>query len=227
MYSVYMHTSPSGKSYVGYSKRSMEERLRAHIKASTKKVTKFYSALRSYPYGEGWSSVVLATFEDKVSATKAERDFIWLFDTFHNGYNGTIGGDGGSTNLGVPHTTETKLKMSMRLKGRKKSEQHRSNLWKNRERPVGEKNWFYGMKHDQETKERIASRDYQGQSGANHHQARKIAVNGLLYSTISEASTSTGVPWSTLRDALAASESGRSYRSKKYPNLRVSHHDER
>lgn len=73
--------------------------------------------------------------EDKLD----EREIFWIsfFDSYHNGYNLTPGGDG--MPKGYKHTDEWKQKMSERMKG-----EHHVDV-------SGEKNPMYGKKHSEES----------------------------------------------------------------------------
>jgi len=46
---IYKHTSPTGKSYIGLTSKSMNERLYEHVKASKcDSNTRFHQAIRKY-----------------------------------------------------------------------------------------------------------------------------------------------------------------------------------
>lgn len=95
-WTVYKHTSlKSGKSYIGQTSRSMELRWREHCKDAIKGSNKhFHNAIRLY--GElNWHHEVLHTEIDTLEeALVLERLYIKQYDTFENGYNSTLGGEG-------------------------------------------------------------------------------------------------------------------------------------
>lgn len=92
---IYQLLFPSGKSYVGQTiKKKVEARWRAHktnsrfLKGSCRAVN---AAIRKY----GWKNVtkkVLAIVPDE-EIDDAEVKFIAKFNSYHNGYNLTVGGD--------------------------------------------------------------------------------------------------------------------------------------
>lgn len=95
IFSIYTFTNCiTNKKYVGYTK-NVNDRLKAH-KASVKKgiKTKLYDAIRSY----GWSNfsfdIIYVSKDRDYTQNIMENYFINYFDSFNNGYNMTLGGDG-------------------------------------------------------------------------------------------------------------------------------------
>lgn len=114
MYSIYVHTTPDGKKYVGStSKENPERRWR---KGEKYKVNiRFYNAIKSV----GWDNIqhqVLETVEDKKTAIKREEYYTLLFRSNEPefGYN---------IYVGYIQNEETKKKHSERCKGIKQSEE--------------------------------------------------------------------------------------------------------
>ncbi len=96
-YIIYCHTL-NNKRYIGYSSQTLEERLEDHIKESIidKSERHFHRAIRKYGV-DNITSVVLDSATTRSEATFKERYYITELDTFKNGYNMTLGGDGGNT----------------------------------------------------------------------------------------------------------------------------------
>jgi len=98
---VYKHTSnSSGKSYIGMTKRTMEERWAQHVyKAFQGSPFHFHNAISLYGDVD-WSHTVLSSGIPTIDEAKVvERDYIRKYDTFENGYNMTSGGDGGEARI--------------------------------------------------------------------------------------------------------------------------------
>lgn len=98
----------SGKSYVGLTKASMERRWVQHKSESRKAVVKyhFHKAIKLYGVNN-WTHKVLACGIDTIEeAITLEIYFIKLYDTFENGYNSTIGGEGAHVNTDDPSVYE-------------------------------------------------------------------------------------------------------------------------
>jgi hypothetical protein len=96
---VYMHTfKTTGKSYIGYTKFSISERLARHIKnAFTYGIdTHFYRALRRYGV-ENLTSKIIDTADSEDVAKALECKYIDEYNTLNKGYNMTVGGTGGIT----------------------------------------------------------------------------------------------------------------------------------
>jgi group I intron endonuclease len=95
-YIVYCHTL-NNKKYIGYTKKTMFERLLEHIEDSQNSSDRhFHRAIRKYG-AENIVSEQLCEVETTAQAKLKECFYVEQFDTFKNGYNMTQGGDGGNT----------------------------------------------------------------------------------------------------------------------------------
>lgn len=97
----------NGKKYIGKTTKTIEERFNEHIRDSRKERNKdraLYMAFNKY----GIQNFTVYQLEecnwDKVS--EREIHYISLYDTFRNGYNETLGGDG-STRIDYNKAIET------------------------------------------------------------------------------------------------------------------------
>lgn len=120
MYKIYKITNTiDGKSYIGQTTKSLEERLRKH---SHPGVGKYHlnSAIRKY----GINNFTIELIEDNISSLNEAFDkeiyYIKLYNTFNVGYNMTTGGEGRPTQSLSP---ETKYKISKSLTGRNRSQE--------------------------------------------------------------------------------------------------------
>ena len=107
---VYMCTCLlSGKSYIGYTSKSLDERWLSHCKsARCGSVYHFHRAIRTH----GTDCWIRTTLEDNLTTAEAklvEKKLIKLFETKLSGYNGTDGGEGVS---GLVHSIESRRKIS-------------------------------------------------------------------------------------------------------------------
>ena len=108
---VYKYTSPSGKSYIGQTIRE-KIRMRLHKKASLNlnDSTLFHRAIRKYGWDNFKYEVLFTIINDDKAKVKEklnymERFYIRKYDSYNNGYNMTLGGDGGN---GCKHSEEFK-----------------------------------------------------------------------------------------------------------------------
>jgi group I intron endonuclease len=100
---VYRLISPSGKSYIGQTKRSARERFGQHVNgwkkwASSGRPRRSYQTKLYYAFDkwtpDGWVVEVLGEYPDQASVDEAERIAIDQFDSIVEGYNLTEGGQG-------------------------------------------------------------------------------------------------------------------------------------
>lgn len=128
-YCVYMHTSPSGKRYIGITCQQVKKRW-SNGKGYRKQV--FYNAIKKY----GWDNFKHEILFEKLTKNEAEekeRELISYYKSNQrdNGYNIDFGG----TSIGR-FSDSTKKKLSDLM--------------------IGENNHFYGKHHSDETKKRLS-----------------------------------------------------------------------
>lgn len=145
-YTVYMHTSPSGKRYIGITSTSVEKRWSNGRGYSTQM---FYRAILKY----GWDNIrheILYTNLTKEEAEQKEIELIAYYqsDNCDYGYNIEHGGNCVGT-----VSEETKKKLSEKHKGKSPSEETRKKLSK---ATSGVNNPFYGKHHTEETRQRLS-----------------------------------------------------------------------
>lgn len=155
-----------------------------------------------------------------------EKFYIEKFNTYHEGYNLTMGGDGGGDWIYLKDEStveeiaqrkslkmknrvfseETKQKMSLAKKGIKLSETHRENIKKAQS---GENHPWYGKKHSDETKEKI-SRSKKGSKNkklsdrmvGNVWNQVEVSIDGTIYTSISTAAKELGIAKKTIKNRL-------------------------
>lgn len=90
-YYVYIHTSPSGKKYVGVTRQPPERRW--NYGSGYIRNPYFTRAIKKY----GWDNFeheIVASGLTQYDALYMEVDLIKKYDSFHNGYNSSSGGEG-------------------------------------------------------------------------------------------------------------------------------------
>lgn len=96
---IYKHTSKtSGKSYIGMTKHSMEDRFKRHCyEVQRGSNTHFHNAIRKYGK-EDFISEIVEEFNYLDIEFLKEREIYWVeyFDTYNKGYNSDKGGWGGA-----------------------------------------------------------------------------------------------------------------------------------
>lgn len=124
----------NGKCYIGQSIK-LQKRLKAHFNCWQNPIYEhivLYKAFKKYGI-DNFEIIILHTFKDslgwriKVQLDELEKKYIKEYDSYNNGYNSTIGGDGGV--LGYKHTEETKARIKdVRILQEKEKEKD-SNNW--------------------------------------------------------------------------------------------------
>lgn len=170
-YTVYKHTSPSGKVYIGITSQRPEYRWQNG--KGYKDSPAFKQAIDKY----GWDNIEHEILKSGLTKEEAEAEEIRLIKEYkstdkHYGYNIEHGGNCAGT-----HSEETRKKISKANKGRTFSEE---SIQKMREahkgQGVGEKNPFYGRHHSEETKKKhsefMRGNDYN--KGKHHTDEFKV-----------------------------------------------------
>ena len=116
MYTVYMHTTPSNKVYIGITEQKPEQRWRNGN--GYKNNEHFYRAILKYGWDNIKHEIICQAPMSAAQAGAIEKSFIHLYDSTNpdKGYNHSIGGEGGA--LGVHQSAETRKKISEAHKGR-------------------------------------------------------------------------------------------------------------
>lgn len=121
---VYKATSPSGKVYIGITSEGLEIRKNKHYRDALKFDRKFYKALRKYGSKVIWETIDTASTWNE--ACNKEKLHIQKYDSFKNGYNSTLGGEGiyglkhpNPPMLGKTHTKEARNKIRIARLGKK------------------------------------------------------------------------------------------------------------
>lgn len=128
----------TSKSYVGYSSTTLEHRVSQHFKSAEKyegSSRKFYNSIQKHGTN-CWTAEVLYEGLTIEEAKQLEIHTIEKFNTYNNGYNSTLGGDG---NNGIIMSDESNRKRSVALKG----------ISKDYDR-------MHGKVHSEETKNKIS-----------------------------------------------------------------------
>lgn len=187
------HCISTGKKYIGQTINEKHRKSTHICKAKTDCNFLFYRAVRKY----GWENFIYGIIDtfDENWLNEKEIYFIEKYDTFNNGYNTTVGGEG---SRGRVRTEEELKKFSQKMKGRKKTEEHKSKISKahldlnkkgiplseehkknlklaSKGKRGGENNNFYDKRHSTELKERW-SKDRKNIPYWNNGQKNKRSV---------------------------------------------------
>ena len=131
---IYALQSPKKRHnlYVGQTK-DYANRMKRHQKEDSGCIG-ISRAIQKYKW-ENIKEFVLIEGLSKEQADYWEKHYISIFDSFHNGYNLTAGGDGGATMTGRKHTEKTKAKQSASGKRMWQDPEYKANRAAAYERP--------------------------------------------------------------------------------------------
>lgn len=198
-YTVYKHTSPSGKVYIGITCRKPEYRW--NNGKAYKRSTMFYRAIQKY----GWDNIkheILFEGLTKEEACAKEQELIKSYHSMDSryGYNLTSGGEMCEV------SDETRRKMSEQRKGVPKSESHRKHISEGQRGKViplesrlkmsESHKTRVGWHHSEETKRKIAEANRGKPKPYATKKVSQYTIDGELiseYPSIAEASRSVGV----------------------------------
>ena len=161
---IYGYTNlESGKMYIGQTLYP-KQRWKAHRYGKYK--NGWHKDYQNNPDKYEYSIIEYDVPEDKLN----EREIFWIsfFDSYHNGYNLTPGGDG--MPKGYKHSEETRKKMSEHHadfsgENHPMYGKHHSEEWKRKMRGennpfygslAGKNNPMYGKKHSEETRKKLS-----------------------------------------------------------------------
>lgn len=174
-------------------------------------------------HGKGiFNRVILEDDIDEVNLNNKEIYYINLEDSFNNGYNCTIGGEGG--NHWVHNKTEEEIRLirekkSKKLKGRVFSDDTKKKMSESAKNKILTKEHKEniskavkkrgGVSHTKETKEKL-SKIMSGRTNPYHSlfmvnnnpKAQKVSIEGVVYNTIKEAVDSLNISRSTIKYRL-------------------------
>lgn len=108
---IYKVTSPSNKIYIGLSTTSLEIRKSNHLRSAKKSKLPFHRALNKYKDAMIWEIIDTASTIEELK--QKEIYYINKYDSFKNGYNRTMGGEGC---FGLIHNNYTKKILSEKSK---------------------------------------------------------------------------------------------------------------
>ena len=189
MYSIYKHTSPSGKVYIGVTSRKPEVRWGNGRNYSENEY--FTRAIKKYGW-ENFEHEILETGLSKEDAEQKEIELIAMYKSNQRefGYNIENGGS-----LGNKHSEYTKLKISEALKGEKNpryGKKFPNQMMKSR-----------GIMSEEERKKRSLS--HKNQIPVNKKAVNQYDINGVFietYESLSDASLKTGVDCANISRCL-------------------------
>ena len=146
----------TGKCYIGQTTKTLEFRRKKHYVSATTYGRggyrcHFYDAIRKYGTGV-WTWEILAENIPACRLGLEEMLAVYLYDSYYEGYNSTLGGDKGT--LGRKCSEETRKKISIAHKGKKLTDEQRKEC---SIRLSGAGNPRYGKHCSEETKSKISA----------------------------------------------------------------------
>lgn len=199
-YTVYKHTGPTGKVYIGITGRPVSRRW--HGGSAYRNNAHFHAAIQRYGWG-AFQHEILVEGLTKAAASDMEIRLIAEYDSTNpaRGYNHSPGGD--KTTLGYKMTDDTRQKISKALAGKRKGLPHTS------EHKEHIRQSLQGHQVNSATREKLkvamggrfqteAARAKQKENtprGAKHHRATAVLCldTGEVFDTITDAAEAYGL----------------------------------
>lgn len=95
IYTIYKATNLiNGKSYIGFTSKTLDQRKLGHKTSLTYRNNKFYSAIKKYGWEQFSWDILYQSKDLDFCKNIMEPYFIRIFNSLHEGYNMTSGGDG-------------------------------------------------------------------------------------------------------------------------------------
>ena len=217
MWTVYKHTCPNGKIYIGIT--SQKPTTRWNKGNGYRKNEYFWKAIKKY----GWGNIkheILFELLTKEEACKKEIELIAKYksNVREFGYNASTGGD--ISALGYHHTDEAKQRISEAFKGKHLSAKHREKL---SEAHKGKQSPNKGKIFSVETRKKLSD-SHKGKQSARkgavltieqrekisrankgkpsmHRKKVECIETGVIYVSIHEAATANGIDFRNLSAA--------------------------
>jgi len=165
----------NGKSYIGQTIETLNERKAKHISCACLKKDNIYFHNTIKKHGkENFIWEVLTECNSLKELNKTEIEMIEKYNTFESGYNLTKGGEG---RVGCKHTEESKKKMSEATKGENNGMYGKRHSKKTKEKMSesrkGERSFWYG-RHLTEESKRKQSESMKGEKNPNYNKKFSI-----------------------------------------------------
>jgi group I intron endonuclease len=202
MIGIYKITSPSGKVYIGQS-IDIEKRFKYYKRKSCNGQTILLRSFNKYGV-ENHKFEILCECEI-FELNQKERYYQDLYSVLENGLNCILTKTNDKSGVGVKHTEETKLKISIANTGKIKSIETRLLLSKNK---IGNTIWV-GRKHNENTKKLMSE----------NSKSRSMLLDlntGVFYYSMSEYCNLYNLKISTLYTQLSGKR-----KKNKYSNLKI------
>lgn len=203
---VYMHTSPTGKRYIGITSQKVNRRW--HAGYGYKQNSHFFRAIMKY----GWDNFEHSILDEHLTKNEAcelEQYYIKKYKTRNHkhGYNHTIGGDCGAkgykmtpeaikklrkANLGKHHSKKTCDRLRELEKQRWLDPEYRQNQIEKRK---GVSPWNKGKTTPQSVREKQRAAKLGRHTGAEHWNSKQV-INldtGRIYGSFGEIARELGI----------------------------------
>jgi group I intron endonuclease len=164
VYTIYKATNiVNNKVYIGFTSLTLDERSSRHrANSSNNENTKFYKSIRKYGWNNFIWEIIYQSLNYEHTLNEMERHFIEEYNSYKDGYNSTLGGEGCS-GYSYDHTEDHKNYM--------------------RTIRIGSKNPFFGKTHTEERNKQWAEKMKPHVTGKNNGNHSSIEYNWFNINT--------------------------------------------
>ena len=125
IYSIYkLVNQKNGKCYIGFT-RNFHKRMSEHLNDSKRKHTYLSKAIRKYGWENFHKEIIYQSLDENYCKNIMESHFIKQYNSYRDGYNLTLGGQGNS----CKRTEETRQKISSSKKGKFSAKDKNGNIF--------------------------------------------------------------------------------------------------
>lgn len=206
-YTVYKHTSPSGKVYIGITSRPVQKRWQNGT--GYKQHRYFNAAIQKYGW-QNFTHEILFSNLSKSDACEKEKELIMLYNSTDRrfGYNQSTGGESGA--CGVCPSQETREKIRRAKLGKKQSPEA---IEKTRQANIGKR-------LSQETKDKISK----SKKGKKYGKMPQERIEKLKKSLIGRTSPMLGKKQTDeAKIKIGNANRGRKFTEEQLERMRISH----
>lgn len=180
VYSIYKITNLlNEKTYIGFTNNFLLRKKR-HRRDSDLKDSKLYRAIKKYGWNNFEFEIIYQSFDGQHTLNVMENHFINEYNSYHYGYNETLGGNG-SLGRSYSHTEETKIKMKMAKHGHVPWNKGKTNVYSEQFLKYKSENTVFRTLKKTESHKQNISNSMKGRKQTDQHIRNRVESSCKSY----------------------------------------------